>query len=165
MDKIPNFLFSAQSSRLSGEAKIPGDKSISHRALMIGSLCIGETEIEGLLEANDVSSTANAMKALGVKISKKRRSLWGIHGVGIGGFSEPPNIIDCGNSGTSVRLLMGAVSTNPIKVTFTGDSSLRSRPMLRVVEPLSQFGATFSCNSGKKLPIHVNGSSRSMPIR
>ena len=108
--------------------------------------------------------TANALKALGVDIYKKSDH-WYIHGVGIGGFQEPDNIIDCGNSGTSVRLLMGAIATSPIKVTFTGDKSLRRRPMDRIVKPLSEFGAVFSTNYDSKLPINVIGTSETLPIR
>ena len=153
------------SSGLRGEVRVPGDKSISHRALILGSLTIGETTVDGLLDSEDVLSTANAISALGAKVYIKKPGICTIKGVGVGGFKEPDNIIDCGNSGTSARLLLGAVSTNPIKVTFTGDGSLRERPMDRVVVPLTKFGATFSCNLGNKLPINVVGSDQSIPIR
>ena len=119
--------------------------------------------LSDLLESEDVFKTANGLKALGVDIYKNGNE-WFVHGVGIGGFCEPDDIIDCGNSGTSVRLLMGLVSTCPIKATFTGDESLRNRPMDRVVEPLSEFGAYFSTNYDCKLPIHVIGSNEPIPI-
>ena len=164
MIKINQSIFSSRSSGLKGEIYVPGDKSISHRALILGSLAIGKTSIFGLLESEDVIRTANALKALGVDIYKKSDH-WYIHGVGIGGFQEPDNIIDCGNSGTSARLLMGAIATSPIKVTFTGDESLRRRPMDRIVKPLSEFGAVFSTNYDSKLPINVIGTSEPLPIR
>ena len=150
---------------LNGEITVPGDKSISHRALILGSMAIGETIIHGLLESEDVLSTASAIDALGAQVLQKKSGVWSVKGVGVGGFKEPENVIDCGNSGTSARLLLGAVSTCPIKVTFTGDNSLRKRPMDRVVLPLKQFGATFSTNFGNKLPINVVGNQESIPIR
>ncbi|MDG2355397.1 MAG: 3-phosphoshikimate 1-carboxyvinyltransferase [Paracoccaceae bacterium] len=150
---------------LSGEFTVPGDKSISHRALILGSMTIGETIIHGLLESEDVLSTASAIDALGAQVLHKKSGVWSVKGVGVGGFKEPENVIDCGNSGTSVRLLLGAVSTCPIKAIFTGDQSLRKRPMDRVVLPLKQFGATFSTNIGNKLPINVAGNQESIPIR
>lgn len=150
---------------LSGEFTVPGDKSISHRALILGSMTIGETIIHGLLESEDVLSTASAIDALGAQVLHKKSGVWSVKGVGVGGFKEPENVIDCGNSGTSVRLLLGAVSTCPIKAIFTGDQSLRKRPMDRVVLPLKQFGATFSTNIGNKLPINVVGNQESIPIR
>ena len=131
--------------------------------LILGSLAVGKTSVSGLLESDDVFKTANGLKALGVDIYKESDH-WCVHGVGIGGFCEPDDIIDCGNSGTSVRLLMGLVSTCPIKVTFTGDDSLRKRPMDRVISPLSYFGATFSSNYDCKLPINVIGSNEPVPI-
>ena len=163
MSKKFQTIISGKSSALKGLIYVPSDKSISHRALILGSLAIGKTIIIDLLESEDVFKTANGLKALGVDIYKNGDE-WFVHGVGIGGFCEPDNIIDCGNSGTSVRLLMGLVSTCPIKATFTGDESLRNRPMDRVVEPLSEFGAYFSTNYDCKLPIHVIGSDEPIPI-
>ena len=163
MNKKFQTIISGKSSALTGQIYVPSDKSISHRALILGSLTVGKTIISGLLESEDVFKTANGLKALGVDIYKKGDE-WFVHGVGIGGFYEPDDIIDCGNSGTSVRLLMGLVSTCPIKVTFTGDESLRKRPMDRVVKPLSEFGAYFSTNYDCKLPIHVIGSNEPIPI-
>jgi len=163
MNKKFQTIISGKSSALKGQIYVPSDKSISHRALILGSLAVGKTIISDLLESEDVFKTANGLKALGADIYKKGNE-WFVHGVGIGGFSEPDDIIDCGNSGTSVRLLMGLVSTCPIKATFTGDESLRNRPMDRVVEPLSEFGAYFSTNYDCKLPIHVIGSNEPIPI-
>ena len=163
MNKKFQTIISGKSSALKGRIYVPSDKSISHRALILGSLAVGKTIISNLLESEDVFKTANGLKALGVDIYKKGDE-WFVHGVGIGGFCEPDNVIDCGNSGTSVRLLMGLVSTCPIKATFTGDESLRNRPMDRVVEPLSEFGAYFSTNYDCKLPIHVIGSNEPIPI-
>ncbi len=163
MNKKFKTIISGKSSALKGQIYVPSDKSISHRALILGSLAVGKTIISDLLESEDVFKTANGLKALGVDIYKKGNE-WFVHGVGIGGFCEPDDIIDCGNSGTSVRLLMGLVSTCPIKATFTGDESLRNRPMDRVVEPLSEFGAYFSTNYDCKLPIHVIGSKEPIPI-
>ena len=163
MSKKFQTIISGKSSALKGRIYVPSDKSISHRALILGSLAVGKTIISDLLESEDVFKTANGLKALGVDIYK-RGNEWFVHGVGIGGFCEPDDIIDCGNSGTSVRLLMGLVSTCPIKATFTGDESLRNRPMDRVVEPLSEFGAYFSTNYDCKLPIHVIGSKEPIPI-
>ena len=163
MNKKFQTIISGKSSALKGQIYVPSDKSISHRALILGSLAVGKTIISNLLESEDVFKTANGLKALGVDIYKKGNE-WFVHGVGIGGFCEPDDIIDCGNSGTSVRLLIGLVSTSPIKATFTGDESLRNRPMDRVVEPLSEFGGYFSTNYDCKLPIHVIGSNEPIPI-
>ncbi|MFL2801886.1 MAG: 3-phosphoshikimate 1-carboxyvinyltransferase [Paracoccaceae bacterium] len=163
MSKRFQAILSNKSLGLKGQIYVPSDKSISHRALILGSLAVGKTSVSGLLESDDVFKTANGLKALGVDIYKESDH-WCVHGVGIGGFCEPDDIIDCGNSGTSVRLLMGLVSTCPIKVTFTGDDSLRKRPMDRVISPLSYFGATFSSNYDCKLPINVIGSNEPVPI-
>ena len=164
MNKFFESVESAHSSGLAGELVVPGDKSISHRALILGALTVGETIARGLLESEDVICTANALETLGAKIVRKGSGLWSIQGVGIGGFRQPDNVIDCGNSGTSVRLLMGAVSTSFINVTFTGDNSLRKRPMDRVLIPLTEFGTSFSTNVDHKLPIHVSGSEEPIPI-
>ncbi|MCC6008106.1 MAG: 3-phosphoshikimate 1-carboxyvinyltransferase, partial [Rhodobacteraceae bacterium] len=126
---------------LNGQARVPGDKSISHRALILGALAVGETRIEGLLEGQDVLDTARAMRAFGAEVAHLGPGRWRVHGVGTGGFAEPGDVIDCGNSGTSARLIMGAMATTPITVTFTGDASLRARPMGRVTGPLAGFGA------------------------
>lgn len=150
---------------LSGVARVPGDKSISHRALILGALAVGETRIEGLLEGQDVLDTARAMRAFGAEVERKGPGSWRVHGVGTGGFAEPDDVIDCGNSGTSARLLMGAVATTPIAVTFTGDASLRARPMGRVTRPLSAFGARAVGRAGGRLPLTLVGSSAPVPVR
>ena len=150
---------------LTGVAAVPGDKSISHRALILGAMAIGETHITGLLEGEDVLATADAMRALGAEATRVGIGEWTVHGVGVGGFSEPENVVDCGNSGTGVRLIMGAIGTSPISVTFTGDASLRSRPMARITDPLAEFGAQFSGRSGGRLPLVVTGAVEPVPIR
>ena len=128
------------SGALSGVAKVPGDKSISHRSLILGALSVGETQISGLLEGQDVLDTAKAMRAFGAFVTDHGDGKWTVNGVGVGGFGEPEQVIDCGNSGTGVRLIMGAMATSPITATFTGDASLNGRPMARVTDPLALFG-------------------------
>src|SRR5690606_17782912 len=130
-----------RSGPLAGEAKVPGDKSISHRALILGALAVGETRITGLLEGQDVLDTAAAMRAFGAQVERLGEGEWRVAGVGVGGFAEPQGVIDCGNSGTGVRLIMGAMATTAISATFTGDASLCGRPMGRVTDPLELFGA------------------------
>ena len=119
---------------------MPGDKSISHRALILGALAVGETVIEGLLEGEDVLNTAAVLRLLGADIVRDAAGIWHVHGFGVGGFAEPAQVLDHGNSGTGVRLMMGAVATTPITATFTGDASLCRRPMRRVLDPLALFG-------------------------
>lgn len=155
---------SKKCSELSGSVRIPGDKSISHRAIMLGSLAIGETIISGLLEGEDVLATASAMRAMGAKITHGDDGLWRVNGVGIGGLHEPEGVLDMGNSGTSMRLLMGLVGGHDITVTFTGDGSLRKRPMNRVVKPLEMMGAEFLCRSGGRLPLTVKGAEEPLAI-
>lgn len=150
---------------LSGEARVPGDKSISHRALILGALCVGETEISGLLEGDDVLDTARAMRAFGAEVTDHGGGEWSVHGVGVGGFAEPENVIDCGNSGTGVRLIMGAMATSPITATFTGDASLRSRPMARITDPIALFGAQAHGRSGGRLPMTIIGAAEAVPVR
>src|SRR5690606_19000655 len=129
------------SGPLTGRAEVPGDKSISHRALILGALTVGETRISGLLEGQDVLDTGRAMRAFGASVERVGTGTWRVDGVGIGGFQEPEDVLDHGNSGTGVRLVMGAMATTDITATFTGDASLRSRPMGRITEPLALFGA------------------------
>jgi len=155
---------SRKSAALSGSAIIPGDKSISHRSIMFGSLAIGETIISGLLEGEDVLHTASAMRAMGAKIECCDDGLWRIHGVGVGGLREPNKVLEMGNSGTSTRLLMGLVGGHDITATFTGDASLTKRPMKRIVTPLEQMGAAFMCRSGDRLPLTVKGAMNPLPI-
>ncbi|WP_438993847.1 3-phosphoshikimate 1-carboxyvinyltransferase [Pseudemcibacter sp.] len=150
---------------LNGIITVPGDKSISHRSLIMGALAIGESIVTGLLEGEDVLGTAEALKALGADIYKDSSGSWHIHGVGIGGLKQPEGPLDMGNSGTGVRLMMGVVATHPISVIFTGDDSLTSRPMKRVTIPLSKFGAEFSGNQEGTLPITVKGARNPLPIR
>jgi len=150
---------------LKGEVSIPGDKSISHRSLILGALAIGQTRITGLLEGQDVLDTAQAMVSFGAQVEKVEGGEWYVEGVGVGGFAEPETVVDCGNSGTGVRLIMGAMATTPINVTFTGDHSLNSRPMGRVTDPLSKFGvATFGRSKGR-LPMTIVGARSPIPIQ
>lgn len=149
---------------LSGTADVPGDKSISHRSLILGAMAVGETRVTGLLEGQDVLDTARAMRAFGAEVDKQGDT-WVIHGVGTGGFAEPDNVIDCGNSGTGVRLIMGAMATTPITATFTGDASLNKRPMARVTDPLALFGARAYGRSGGRLPMTIVGAEAAVPVR
>src|SRR5215467_13632672 len=133
---------------LSGTVRVPGDKSISHRALMLGALAVGRTEISGLLEGEDVLCTAAAMRAMGAGVEKLGEGRWRVDGVGIGGLAEPSDVLDLGNSGTAARLLLGLLATHPFTSFVTGDASLRTRPMRRVTDPLSRFGAKFASREG-----------------
>lgn len=154
-----------RSSSLKGVVSIPGDKSISHRSLILGALAIGQTRITGLLEGQDVLDTAKAMVAFGAVVEKNDQSEWLVDGVGVGGFAEPSTVVDCGNSGTGVRLIIGAMSTTPINATFTGDHSLNSRPMERVTNPLSKFGVTTFGRSRGRLPMTVIGARSPIPVK
>ena len=150
---------------LNGRAEVPGDKSISHRSLILGALSVGETKISGLLEGQDVLDTAKAMRAFGAEVTDLGEGNWSVHGVGVGGFAEPENIIDCGNSGTGVRLIMGVMATSPITATFTGDASLNGRPMARVIDPLSEFGCQSVGRKGGRLPMTLVGAADPVPVR
>lgn len=150
---------------LSGEANVPGDKSISHRALIFGAMAIGETVITGLLEGDDVLDTAKAMRAFGAEVTRDQDGVWHVHGVGVGGFCEPDGVIDCGNSGTGVRLIMGAMATTAITATFTGDASLNKRPMARVTDPLALFGTQSVGRSGGRLPMTIVGAADTISVR
>lgn len=156
-------LGSQSAQPLKGRIRVPGDKSISHRALMIGASAVGETRITGLLEADDVLRTAAALRALGAGIEKTEHG-WRVNGVGVGGFSIPEDIIDLGNSGTAARLLLGLMATQDLKVHLTGDASLRSRPMDRVIGPLSQMGAVFDARDGGRMPLVLHGCAEPIPI-
>ena len=156
---------SHRATGLSGVADVPGDKSISHRSLILGAMAIGETRITGLLEGEDVLDTAKAMRAFGAEVTRDDDGTWRVYGVGTGGFAEPENVIDCGNSGTGVRLIMGAMATCPIAATFTGDASLNSRPMARITNPLALFGAQSYGRSGGRLPLTIIGAPNPVPIR
>ncbi|MGY6547636.1 MAG: 3-phosphoshikimate 1-carboxyvinyltransferase [Roseinatronobacter sp.] len=157
-------LSSHRSGPLSGTADIPGDKSISHRALILGALSVGETQITGLLEGQDVLDTGRAMQAFGAEVTRHGTGAWSVHGVGVGGFCEPDQIIDCGNSGTGVRLIMGAMATTDISATFTGDASLNKRPMGRVTDPLALFGAQAFGRRGGRLPLTLIGAAAPVPV-
>ena len=154
-----------KSGPLSGTASVPGDKSISHRALIFGAMAVGETKITGLLEGQDVLDTAKAMRAFGAEVTRHGLGDWSVHGVGVGGFREPADVIDCGNSGTGVRLIMGTMATTAMTATFTGDASLRKRPMGRVTDPLSLFGTRAYGRQGGRLPMTVVGAVNPVPVR
>lgn len=156
---------SAKCGPLKGTAAVPGDKSISHRSLIFGAMAVGETRITGLLEGQDVLDTAAAMRAFGATVTRHGEGAWTVNGVGVGGFQEPADVIDCGNSGTGVRLIMGCMATTPITATFTGDASLRKRPMGRVTDPLALFGARAFGRKGGRLPMTVVGAADPVPVR
>ena len=149
---------------LTGEVRVPGDKSISHRALLIASMAVGETSVRGLLEGADVIATANALRALGVELGRGDDGVWRVDGVGVGGLAEPGQILDMGNSGTGARLLAGLLASHPFTSFMTGDASLVSRPMDRITIPLESMGATFLTRSGGRLPMAVTGSREPIPI-
>ena len=149
---------------LKGRIAIPGDKSISHRSLMLSALAVGESRVTGLLEGHDVLATAAAMRAMGATIERRDDGEWRIHGVGVGGLLQPREALDMGNSGTSTRLLMGLVATHPISVTFVGDASLSGRPMGRVIDPLSAMGADITSSPGGRLPLMVRGLAPAIPL-
>ncbi|WP_338425131.1 3-phosphoshikimate 1-carboxyvinyltransferase [Sphingopyxis kveilinensis] len=149
---------------LTGTIAIPGDKSISHRALMLSALALGESRVTGLLEGHDVLATAAAMHAMGASIERRDDGEWRIHGVGVGGLLQPKAALDMGNSGTSTRLLMGLVASHPITATFIGDASLSGRPMGRVIDPLSQMGADITASPGGRLPLMVRGLAPAIPL-
>jgi len=156
---------SRKSAPLRGEARVPGDKSISHRSLILGALSVGETRITGLLEGQDVLDTGKAMRAFGAQVERRGEGEWVVNGVGVGGFAEPEDVIDCGNAGTGVRLIMGAMATSPITATFTGDASLRSRPMGRITDPLKLFGTESVGRAGGRLPLTLVGAEIPLPVR
>lgn len=149
---------------LSGSVAVPGDKSISHRSLMLSALAVGESRVEGLLEGEDVLSTAAAMRAMGADIQRGDDGNWRIHGVGVGGLLQPAGALDMGNSGTSTRLLMGLIASHAITATFVGDASLSKRPMGRVTEPLSHMGASFTASPGACLPLTMRGACPAVPL-
>lgn len=157
-------LVSKSVERLDGRVRLPGDKSISHRALMLGSLAVGRTRIRNLLEGEDVLATAAAMRRMGAVIERAAQGEWIVDGVGVGGLHAPDDILDMGNSGTSTRLLMGLLASHPLRATFTGDASLRRRPMGRVIEPLSRMGAEILASEGGRLPLTLTGSHEPLPI-
>lgn len=149
---------------LKGRIRVPGDKSISHRALMFSALAVGESRISGLLEGEDVMATAAALRAMGATIERTGEGQWRVNGVGVGALLQPEGPLDMGNSGTSTRLLMGLVASHPITVKFVGDASLSKRPMGRVTEPLGLMGADFTTSEGGTLPLTQRGLSPAVPI-
>jgi 3-phosphoshikimate 1-carboxyvinyltransferase len=162
---IPVPLSARRGHPLSGRVRAPGDKSISHRALIFGALAVGETQISGLLEGEDVLNTAKAMRMLGASVERIGDGAWRVHGVGVGGFATPAGVLDLGNSGTACRLVLGAVAGSPITVSFDGDASLRQRPMKRVLDPLERMGArVLSAAEGGRLPVTLKGAVDPIPI-
>src|SRR5690242_3816579 len=161
----PTPLEARSSGPLAGNVRVPGDKSISHRALILGALTVGETRITGLLEGQDVINTSRAMQALGAAVERTGEGEWRIHGVGVSGFAEPAAPLDFGNSGTGCRLVLGAVAGCPIIATFDGDASLRTRPMRRFLDPLERMGAhALSVTDGGRLPLALKGARDPIPI-
>ena len=157
-------LDSGSAGCLSGTVRVPGDKSISHRALIVSALAVGESRIDGLLEGEDVLATAAALRALGASIERTGAGEWSVHGTGIGGLAEPDTVLDLGNSGTAARLLLGVLGTHPLTATMTGDASLRTRPMGRVAEPLRAMGAVVAAREDDLLPLTVTGARDPVPI-
>lgn len=155
---------SAPSAPLTGRLGVPGDKSISHRALMLGAVAVGTTEVAGLLEGEDVLRTAAAMRALGATVERTGPGAWRVAGRGVGGLVEPADVLDMGNSGTAARLLLGLLAGHPLFAVMTGDGSLRRRPMKRVTEPLSATGARFWTREGGRLPLAVRGATDPLPL-
>jgi 3-phosphoshikimate 1-carboxyvinyltransferase len=160
----PTPLTARRDGPLAGRARVPGDKSISIRALILGALAVGETRITGLLEGGDVINTAKALRALGARVERTGEGEWRVHGVGVGGFCQPAAALDFGNSGTGCRLALGAVAGCPITATFDGDASLRSRPMRRVLDPLERIGARTIVSSDGRLPLTLAGAREPIPI-
>jgi 3-phosphoshikimate 1-carboxyvinyltransferase len=161
----PSPLFAAPGNPLGGSVRVPGDKSISHRSLILGLLAIGETTIEGLLEGDDVLRTAKACEALGARIERLGPGSWKVAGVGIGGLVSPADVLDFGNAGTGSRLMMGVAGSHPITATFDGDASLRKRPMARILDPLVLMGTTVVAQEpGGRVPLTLKGPAETTPI-
>ncbi len=161
----PSPLTARRGAPLNGRVRVPGDKSISHRALILGALAVGTTRISGLLEGEDVLNTAKAMRAMGARVERTGPGAWRVDGVGVAGFAAPDAPLDFGNSGTGVRLVMGVVAGCPIMATFDGDASLRTRPMRRILDPLALMGAQAAMTTeGGRLPITLAGARDPMPI-
>ncbi len=161
----PQPLAGRRSQPLAGRVRVPGDKSISHRSLLLGLLAVGQTRIEGLLEGEDVLRTAEAAKALGARVERLGPGSWRVDGVGVGGLAEPRGILDFGNAGTGSRLTMGVVGGHPIAATFDGDASLRKRPMRRILDPLVKMGVTVVTETaGGRCPLTIRGPRETIPI-
>src|SRR5882672_5605808 len=158
-------LSARRSAALTGRVRVPGDKSISHRALILGALTVGETRISGLLEGEDVINTGKVMRALGATVERRGEGAWRVQGVGVGGFRAPHQVLDFGNSGTGCRLVMGAVAGCPVTATFGGDASLRKRPMKRILDPVALIGArAVDMAEGGRLPLTLAGARDPIPI-
>ena len=155
---------SRRSGPLSGTMAVPGDKSISHRALMLGALAVGTTHIEGLLEGEDVHATAAALRAMGVSVVRDGPGAWHVDGVGVAGLHAPEDVLDLGNSGTSARLLCGLLAGHGFTAIMTGDGSLRKRPMNRVIAPLTEMGVRVETREGGRMPMSFTGSDTLLPI-
>ncbi len=164
MHTDPAPLIARRHGPLKGRVRVPGDKSISHRALILGALAVGEIPISGLLEGEDVLNTARAVRALGASVERRGAGEWRIRGVGVGGFAEPAAALDFGNAGTGCRLMLGAVAGCPITATFDGDASLRRRPMQRVLDPLQRIGARTLAATDGRLPLTLAGARDPIPI-
>jgi 3-phosphoshikimate 1-carboxyvinyltransferase len=163
MSSAPNQLEARASGPLKGRVRVPGDKSISHRALILGGLATGRTRITGLLEGEDVLRTAAAMRAFGAAVEKSDGA-WTVDGAGLGGLAEPADVLDLGNSGTGARLLLGVAAAHPVTTFMTGDASLRRRPMARAAEPLLRVGARIVGRAGMRLPLAITGAESPLPI-
>jgi 3-phosphoshikimate 1-carboxyvinyltransferase len=162
---VPSPLAARAGGPLKGRLRVPGDKSISHRALIFGALAVGETRVSGLLEGEDVLNTGKAMQALGASVERTGEGAWRVNGVGVGGFREPQGVLDFGNSATGCRLIMGAVASCPITATFDGDASLRKRPMQRILDPVTLMGARAAkMVEGGRLPVTIEGARDPIPI-
>ena len=164
IDTLPRPASFVATGPLRGRIRVPGDKSISHRALMLAALAVGESRVSGLLEGEDVLATAAALRAMGSRLERGDDGAWTIQGVGVGGLLQPAGALDMGNSGTSTRLLMGLVASHAITATFIGDASLSRRPMGRVITPLGLMGADVSASPGGTLPLMVRGLVPAVPL-
>jgi 3-phosphoshikimate 1-carboxyvinyltransferase len=164
MPKAAHPLKGCRSPALKGMVTVPGDKSISHRALILGGMAFGETRITGLLEAEDVLNTAEAVRAFGAQVVRQGPGAWKVNGTGVGGWRRPEDVLDFGNSGTGSRLMMGAMATTPVTAVFTGDASLRKRPMGRVLEPLKLFGAEYDARPGGMMPVTLKGAGEAICV-
>jgi 3-phosphoshikimate 1-carboxyvinyltransferase len=160
----PAPLLSRAAQALKGRIRVPGDKSISHRSLMLGAVAVGETRASGLLEGEDVVNTAKAMQAMGAKVTRDKDGIWRIQGVGVSGLMSPEGALDFGNSGTGVRLALGLMASTPLTARCIGDASLSKRPMGRVTGPLAQIGARFDTAEGGRLPLTLYGARDAVPI-
>ena len=161
----PKPMTAGKSRGLSGRLRVPGDKSISHRALLIGALTVGRTDIEGLLEGEDVIATAKAVRAMGASVEREAEGRWRVNGMGVGTLLSPREPLDFGNAGTGSRLAMGVVAGHPFEAVFDGDASLRKRPMRRILDPLMQMGAeTVEQAEGGRLPLRLRGAREVIPI-